>query len=967
MARVVSLILLCVCFSAFAESTRLSLSDYFTETWNTRSGLPHNSINSVAQTKDGYIWIATWEGLARFNGREFKLFTRTEIPGLPDSGLRSLIAIDNGDLYIVGARGGIAVRSQGQWRSLPSSSTMINHALISEQGEIWLALEGQGIVYRASEKATEHTLVDKLSAYRLIKDKQNVIWAATSDGLYKIEGKKVSKVGQEAGLPDASAFTLLLTQSGTLIVGTEKGAWQKQHDKFVSVDATLNHESISSLLEDTQGDIWFGTINKGVFRLRQSGLENLDADDGLPNNRTLSLLQDREKSIWVGTNAGLFRLREAPFTNWSQSRGLASDYVRTVLSHSDGSLWVGSSNGLNRIINGEITTLNQAYERDPLSVLSLTEDKNGDVWLGTYTGGLMKVVNNKIYPVKNRTYGLLNNEVRAVLFDSSHNLWIGTASGLTKLTDDGQIHSYTTEKGLAGNFIMALAEDNQGRLWVGTGVGVSIFDPALNTFSNIEFPEKFSTEYAFGFYLDGEKMWLATDRGLIRYDLKTDVMHLFGREQGLPVDKLFQVIEQGDSLWLTSNRGVIQLNKTQLTEFLDNPTGAESVVVSMQLYDEGDGMLSAQANGGSNPAAVTHSDGQLWVATAKGVAIVKPERLKEASKRRLSTVIESFEVDGKPVGLPAKSDVLSLPAGISRVSFNYAGLSFIMPQRLNYQTHLSGYNEEWVDRGRLAITEYTNLPPGEYTFKVRAGYPNSEWQNNEQTLRFRIAPYFWQKTSFKLVLILGLFLIAYAIYKYRLYHYKRIEIELTEKVEQQMHDLKNQADAFAHLANHDQLTQLPNRRAFDSWLFENFSQFQHNKQSLSVAIMDIDHFKLINDNFSHLIGDQVICEIARLLRINFPDEGYAARWGGEEFTLLFPHKGADEAARLCEIIRLEIADYNFSELAKELSVTVSFGVADNANVTDYDRLLSHADTALYHAKNNGRNKVVIYNKETSIL
>jgi diguanylate cyclase (GGDEF)-like protein len=131
--------------------------------------------------------------------------------------------------------------------------------------------------------------------------------------------------------------------------------------------------------------------------------------------------------------------------------------------------------------------------------------------------------------------------------------------------------------------------------------------------------------------------------------------------------------------------------------------------------------------------------------------------------------------------------------------------------------------------------------------------------------------------------------------------------------------------------------------------------------------MDIDHFKLINDNFSHLIGDQVICEIARLLRINFPDEGYAARWGGEEFTLLFPHKGADEAARLCEIIRLEIADYNFSELAKELSVTVSFGVADNANVTDYDRLLSHADTALYHAKNNGRNKVVIYNKETSIL
>ena len=175
-------------------------------------------------------------------------------------------------------------------------------------------------------------------------------------------------------------------------------------------------------------------------------------------------------------------------------------------------------------------------------------------------------------------------------------------------------------------------------------------------------------------------------------------MSLFGRElKGLPVDKLFQVIEQGDSLWLTSNRGVIQVNKSQLNTLLDNP--AKPMDVSMQLYDEGDGMLSAQANGGSNPAAVIHSDGQIWVATAKGVAIAAPERLKEASKRRLSTVIESFEVDGKSMPLTSDTDFISLPAGVSRVSFNYAGLSFIMPARLNYQTQLSGYNQQWVDRG----------------------------------------------------------------------------------------------------------------------------------------------------------------------------------------------------------------------------------------------------------------------------
>ncbi|WP_462177452.1 two-component regulator propeller domain-containing protein [Pseudoalteromonas gelatinilytica] len=962
MVRVVSCIFLFFCFSAFADSARLSLSDYFTETWSTRAGLPHNSINGVTQTKDGYIWVATWEGLARFNGREFKLFTRTEIPGLPDSGLRSLIAMENGDLYIVGARGGIALRSHGGWRALPSSSAMVNHALVTEQGELWLALEGQGIVYRASVTATEQKLLDKLSAYRLLQDKTGTVWAATSDGLYQINDMQVSKVSEDSGLPNASVFTLLLTQSGTLIVGTEKGAWQKQNDKFVAINPVLNNESIASLLEDAQGDLWFGTINKGVFRLSSLGLENLAADDGLPNNRILSLLQDREKSIWVGTNAGLFRLREAPFTNWSQSRGLASDYVRTVLSHSDGSLWVGSSNGLNRIENGKLITLTQAYEKDPLSVLSLTEDKQGGVWVGTYTAGLMKVVNGQIYPVKNRSNGLISNEVRAVFFDKADNLWIGTAGGLTKIDPAGQTELFTTEDGLIGDFIMAIVEDDHGRLWVGTGVGVSIYDPATKQFKTLEFPKQFSTEYAFGFYLDGDNMWLATDRGLVRYNLSTDKMSLFGRDQGLPVDKLFQVIEQGDSLWLTSNRGIIQVNKAQLVALLDNPEKIKPMSVSMQLYDEGDGMLSAQANGGSNPAAVLHSDGQVWVATAKGVAIATPERLKEASKRRLSTVIESFEVDGKPITLPVGNEVLSLPAGVSRVSFNYAGLSFIMPGRLNYQTQLSGYNQQWVDRGRLAITEYTNLPPGDYTFKVRAGYPNSDWQNNEQVLRFKIAPYFWQKTSFKLFILIAVLFTAYVIYKYRLYHYKRIEIELTEKVEQQMHDLQTQADAFAHLANHDQLTQLPNRRAFDMWLSENFNQFQRDNKTLSIAIMDIDHFKLINDNFSHLIGDKVICEIARLLRMNFPDEGYAARWGGEEFTLLFPYKNAEEAARLCEIIRLEIAGYDFSELAQGLSVTVSFGVADNTQVADYDRLLSHADNALYNAKNNGRNQIFIYNQ-----
>jgi len=941
------------------EQARLPLNDYFSETWSTRTGLPHNSINSLAQTNDGYIWIATWEGLARFNGREFKLFTRSEIPGLPDSGLRSLSAQPDGSLYIVGARGGVSHWQHGQWDTQPSAKAMVNHILKTESGELWLALEGKGLVYRSAGSEQETSVLINLSTYRLIQDASGVIWAATSDGLYQIENHQAHLVTPEQGLPNAPIYTLLLTREGQLIVGGEKGAWKLVDDQFITVHQQLNGESVSSILEDDHNDIWLGTINKGVFRLSTYGLEQLNAKAGLPGNRILSLLQDRENSIWVGTNGGLYRLREAPFSSWTRKRGLNSDYVRTVLSHSDGSIWVGGSTGLNRISNDRIESFFPIDSDKPLSVLSLVEDNTGGVWLGTYTAGVMRILNGQIHTVINRDTGLASNEVRALLFDNQQRLWVGTATGLTRIELDGSLTQFTTEQGLPGDFIMALELDSKGNVWVGTGVGVAMFNDTLGKFKGQLFPRKFNAEYAFGFYSQNEYMWMATDRGLIRFNIDSGDIAMLGREQGLPVDKLFQVIEQGDSFWLSSNRGVIQVKQQQVNDLLNNPN-VKGVALQYQMYDEGDGMLSAQANGGSNPAAVLHKDGSIWFATALGAATALPERLKRTSQLELPTVIESLLVDGKSTPLGTKGDMVSLPAGSDRVSFHYAGLSFIMPQRLKFQTKLLGYNDKWVDRQQLNITEYTNLAPGKYTFMVRAGYPNGQWQENYQVLDFVIESYFWQKLSFKLMVFLSLVMIFFALYKYRLYHYKKIEKELKHRVAQQTNDLQEQTDAFAHQASHDQLTGIPNRRAFDNWLAENFADIKLSGQSLSIAIIDIDHFKRINDNWSHIVGDKVICVIATILQQCCHDNAnQVSRWGGEEFTLLLPNKTAMQAVEICEQLRLDIENYDFSSIAMGLKVTVSFGIADSSLVDEYDRLLVQADQALYKAKNNGRNRVEV--------
>ncbi|MEL0647602.1 two-component regulator propeller domain-containing protein [Pseudoalteromonas agarivorans] len=955
--------ILCFLFVMFIseakENTRLPLSDYFSETWNTRSGLPHNSINSIAQTEDGYLWIATWEGLARFNGQEFKLFTRTEINNLPDSGLRALTPSSNGGLYIAGSRGGISLYHQRQWDTLFSAPAMVNHIYQSKDSTLWLALENNGVYFRSKNSKKDSVVINNISAYRVLEDAQGIIWAATSDGLYKIVNKEATLITSKSGLPDSPIYTLLLTRSNRLLVGGERGVYILNGDKFEGLHPKLSSESISSLLEDNHGDLWFGTINKGIFRLSPDGLDKLDSENGLPANRVLSLLQDREKSIWVGTNAGLFRLREASFSTWTKKRGLSSDYVRTVLSHSDGSLWVGGSTGINRIYGNKVETFEGVQKGSPYSVLSLLEAENKEVWLGTYTSGVLKVQDNKIVPFLNRDNGLGSNEVRALLLDSKNRFWVGSAMGLTRLEQDGTLVQFTNEKDLPSGFILALSEDTQGNIWIGTGGGVVVFDIVSERFTALRFPKHFYTEYAFGFHIDKNYTWMATDRGLVRYTHANGAMAILGKEKGLPVDKLFQVVPDKQSFWLSSNRGIIQVNKKHVEKILNQEVSSPSIALKYQLYDEGDGMLSAQANGGSSPSATVHKDGTIWFATAKGVTTVEPSRIKASTQVELPTIIESFFVDGKATALPLKDESVLLPPGVSRLSFKYAGLSFIMPQRLSFQTRLDGFNTSWVERQEMTVAEYTNLPAGKYTFMVRAGYPNAQWQENQQVISFEIQAHFWQKLSFKLFIILCFILTIYAVYKYRLYHYKQVEKELTNRVEMQTHDLQEQANAFAYQATHDPLTGLPNRRAFDCWLCDNFSTYKTQNKPLTIAILDIDHFKRINDGWSHIVGDKVICAIAQVLQTGCVEKQEIARWGGEEFTILLPDMTAEQARVLCEKLRKAIESNDYSSIAKGINVTASFGVSDSLDVLDYDRLLSRADQALYRAKNNGRNRVEV--------
>ncbi|WP_159821229.1 ligand-binding sensor domain-containing protein [Colwellia sp. 20A7] len=938
----------------------LPLADYFTQTWNTHDGLPHNGVNAISQTTDGYLWIATWEGLARFNGREFKVFTRGSKIGLPDSSVKSLTSTTEGKLLVAGARGGLSERYNNEWTSGSLASTMINHAIYDKDDNIWLALEGKGVIYRNKNSQQDMVIINNIRAYKLVEDKEGTIWVATNKGLFSVKNKTIVRsFDKEYGLPNSPIEDLILTHDNILIVGTKQGAYKKVDGMFELLHPQLANERISSLLQDNANNIWLGTDNHGIFRLHKNKLEQLNDQSGLPNNRISALYQDKEQSIWVGTSSGLFRLREAPFITLTTKQGLSGNYIRAVLSHSDGSIWVGNSKGLNKIVNNNVTSIEVTNSHKNLSVLSLAETPKQQVLVGTYNQGVFTTTSNGLEKLFTVEDGLPSNEVRSILVDSANNLWVGTASGLAKISPDNTLEIFNKQSGLPASFIMTLAEDEFGKVWIGTGDGIASYNKgAIQTY---RLNDKFDAEYAFGFYIEKNTLWMATDRGLININLTTNEMKAINKENGLPVDKIFQiVIDDINMFWLTSNRGIISITR----EEIDNVIQGKSKTVDFKLFSEGVGLLSSQANGGSTPAATLHKDGSIWVATSKGVSNINHERLKRSAEKIIPVVIEQFEADGK--SYPMQSTVI-LPKGASRITIHYVGLGYLMSKHIEYQTQLVGFDKAWQNKNNKTFIEFTNLEPGDYTFKMRAKYPSGQWQENLATINFTVTPLYWQTTSFRLFIIILICFALYMLYRYRIITIKRSQVQLTKLIAQQTLEIQKQAELFSYQANHDQLTGLFNRRAFDEWCNNDFEKAKLKQQPLTVAILDIDHFKNVNDEYSHLIGDQVIKKIADILQDVIQSsitQVKLARWGGEEFTLLI-NSDVEKSYDFCDLLRVSIKNYDFSSIADNLKITISVGLTDNNEVIEYDKMLNHADQALYFAKHNGRNQVRIYQREDS--
>ena len=465
---------------------------------------------------------------------------------------------------------------------------------------------------------------------------------------------------------------------------------------------------------------------------------------------------------------------------------------------------------------------------------------------------------------------------------------------------------------------------------------------------------------------------MATDRGLVRH--RDGALRFVGVQHGLPVDTLFAVVDDGrGNLWLTSNRGVLRVARDAVEAVMDG----KATRVPLDHFGEADGLVSAQANGGSGPAALMDRDGAIWVATARGAASVTPDLMHLYRHELPHVVLE--QVLANDVSIPLAS-VLRLPPGTRKLEFRYAALSFLAPRFLQYRYHLDGMDGGWIERGNQRVAQYTNLPAGKYRFDVNVSAPSlgHGWSDDVTSIQIEIAPQLWQRKSFLVVLGIALVLLAYGAIRWRLGSLRKRASHLEGVVDQRTQDLRAQTDrlqqsdadksslleqlrvqseAFERMALEDELTGIGNRRNLDVRLGEAFRDAVASGQPMSLALFDIDDFKRINDRYSHAAGDQALVSVAHALRDGIGDKGEVARWGGEEFAVLLPGMTLEAARDLCEQLRQRVEAIDCSSYAPGWQVTISGGVTERTGVTHHERLVGRADALLYEAKRAGRNRI----------
>lgn len=792
----------------FALDPKKQISQYIIDQWTTRNGLPTNTLNYVYQSKDGFIWASTYSGLIRFDGVEFKIFDKKNLPYLTNSSISSLYQTQDDSLWIGTHGSGLIVQKDNNFNFYTSETTQGNFPDYSiesivkiKDGSLWIGTRGNGIIIYKDGIFTPFTTISEINSIS-INELQNgansTIWIGTEGkGLFAYQNEIVEKYNVENGLLSNDVITgLLLDKTNTLWVGTINGVNCIRNGKS-KVIKEFEGITINDIIEDAEGSIWFAT-SAGLFRKNPltNRYEVLNTENGLPHNNVMHVSTDREGNIWLAMyRAGLIRLKDGKFVNYTVQQGLASVSVSSIQEVEKDTYWIGSDAGVINTINNQ--NIGTYTFRTPLSIdrlRAIFKDREGNIWVGSYAG-VLRISSDGSEKLFTTADGLSDNQVRVITQTINGSIWIGTrGGGLDEYSASEQKWiPFTKDDGLTSNFVMGIEPTQDGKLIVSTNdAGVNIINLKTRKVSKIYTQtEGLPSNLAFSARYDSRKiLWICANSGLVAISPNNiNKINIFSPSTGFPVDAVFDIREDSNNdLWLSSSSGVIKIDRNSVTDYFQG----KRTDLKTEIFDRSDGMKEEECTGAVH--FLKDSQGRMWFPTIGGLSMINPTKI---SKNLLPppVYILNMAIDSINYSFPSlKNEKITVEAGAKRVVFHFTGLSLVSPSDMHFKYRLKGFDEDWIEVVNERDALYTGLLPKEYTFEVMAANNDGIWSKEVATVNFKIKPFFYQTAYFWLGLVLVFLILVFLAYRYQVGRIKRQNLKLEETVQQRTAEINQQKE-----------------------------------------------------------------------------------------------------------------------------------------------------------------------------
>lgn len=773
---------------------------YNFNTYTIANGLPNNQINDVRQDKAGRLWVATMNGACWFDGQNFNRFEQ-ENPA-SNNPVKSIYEDKNGSIWLSVLRNGVAVFNGTQTKFYTIDDGLLSNnvsAVVQDHtGNYWIGT-ADGLSKFDGTRFISYTILKGVVNNEitcLTVDKKGNIWIGTRGGISKYDGRIFTNYTVKEGLSGNLIYSISEFKDGKIWIGTSDGISVFDGKKFSNPNISygVTSSKVTGILEDYKNNKWFCTYGSGICQISEGQYNTLTTDEGLSDNNVQCISEDREGNLWLGTTKGLCRYSGGRFVTFTTDDGLSDNRILSVYNDNLNRTWFG-------IVNGGLNYFDQGRVHSPLAAASLnkstiwciTQDAGNNYWFGTTNGPAMMnaTMEELLFP-----FDLFRNKITyTILSNKNGSLWFGTDRGIY-VYEHKTFRVINKLQGLDNDNIRALYQDDKGIVWIGTMQGLYFMNgnKAINFNSLMQIPKApitsitqdnlhniIFTTYDFGLYIFSKTK-------------RTKAFTHIDNSSGLTNNRILFSVCDNNYVWLGTSQGIdrIDWNTYLKREFVNNTH-----------FDKSNGYFGVESN-----SAVIDKSGFIWFATVNGAVrynpnsgysktilpIIKMNSIT-AYMREVDWQGQGYAVDST-TGIPIKP---MLKYGLNNLNFNFTGIYLAAPDEVKYRWKLNGFDDYWLPNTRLNTANYSNLPPGDYTFTVQATANNRDWSPPYE-YAFQIKAPVWRTNFFYFMYAIVAVGAVLLLMKLRTRSLRKAQLALRQKINERTRELKEKNMELAKLS-----------------------------------------------------------------------------------------------------------------------------------------------------------------------